>query len=65
MEMKVGTIRQIHRALLQNGYHVSEYALRQWIRSGKIPAVYSGNTAYVPYEKVLSYLCSNPVESVV
>ena len=27
--IKVGTIRQIHRRLVEEGYHVSEYALRQ------------------------------------
>lgn len=64
MELKVGTIRQIHRALTQNGYYVSEHALRQWVRSGQIPAVYSGKTAYITYEKVVAYLGSDPTPSI-
>ena len=56
MELKVGTIRQVHRALVANGYHVAENALRQWVRSGKIPSTHSGNTAYISYDIVISYL---------
>ena len=56
MELKVGTIRQVHRALVENGYHVAENALRQWVRSGKIPSTHSGNTAYISYDIVISYL---------
>ncbi len=56
MECKVGTIRQIHRTLVAHGYHISERALREWVRSKQIPAVYSGNTAYVCYDNVIAYL---------
>ena len=56
MELKVGTIRQVHRALVANGYHVAENALRQWVRSGKSPSTHSGNTAYISYDIVISYL---------
>lgn len=56
MEIKVGTIRQIHKVLLANGYQVSENALRQWVRCGRVPAAYSGHTAYISYEKVIEYL---------
>lgn len=55
-EIKVGTIRQIHKALLSNGYQVSENALRQWVRYGRVPAAYSGHTAYISYERVIAYL---------
>lgn len=53
---KVGTIRKIHHRLVDEGYQVSEYALRQWIRCGKIPSTHSGNTAYINYDKVVEYL---------
>lgn len=56
MECKVGTIRQIHRRLVQEGYYISEYALRQWVRCGQIPSTHSGNTAYISYEKVVEHL---------
>lgn len=56
MNIKVGTIRQILKALRENGYNISENALRQWVRSGKIPSVHSGNTAYINYDAVITYL---------
>lgn len=56
MDIKVGTIRQVHRVLVHNGYQVSENALRQWVRSGKVPSTHSGNTAYICYDTVVAYL---------
>lgn len=56
MECKVGTIRQIHKALVEHGYHISEHALREWVRGKQISAVYSGSTAYVCYDNVIAYL---------
>ena len=56
MDLKVGTIRQIHRALVANGYHVSENALRQWVRSKQLPSAHSGNTAYISADMVIDYL---------
>ncbi|MBR2132560.1 MAG: hypothetical protein IJ955_08535 [Oscillospiraceae bacterium] len=56
MEYKVGTIRQIHRRLVQEGYGVSEYALRQWVKMGELPAVYAGNKALISYDNVLTLL---------
>ena len=58
--IKVGTIRQIHRRLVEEGYHVSEYALRQWVRSGQVPAVHSGITAYINYDMVIALLTGEP-----
>ena len=57
-DIKVGTIRRIHHRLTEEGYQISENALRQWIRCGQIPATYSGNTAYISYEKVIKFLTS-------
>ncbi|MBD5085073.1 MAG: hypothetical protein HDT33_08475 [Clostridiales bacterium] len=47
-----GTIRQVHRHLTDTGYHVSEYAIRRWVKLGIIPAAYSGSTAYVSVSNV-------------
>lgn len=54
--IQVGTIRQVLQELRKNGFQVSEYALRQWVRSGRIPAVYSGSTAYIAYDAVVAFL---------
>ena len=47
---KVGSIREIHRQLVAEGYNISEYALRQWVKDGRVPAVYSGKKAYIRYD---------------
>ena len=47
-----GTIRQVHRYLTSIGYHVSEYAIRRWVKLGMIPAAYSGSTAYISVSNV-------------
>ena len=36
---EVGTIPQIHSRLLQEGFHVSEYALRIWVKQGLLPGL--------------------------
>lgn len=56
MDCKVGSVRQIHRRLVENGYYVSEYALRSWVRNGDIPAKYSGKKALILYSDVLTFL---------
>ena len=43
---ETGTIRQV------NGHHVSEYAIRRWVKLGMIPAAYSGSTAYISASNV-------------
>lgn len=49
---ETGTIRQVHRYLTSSGCHVSEYAIRRWIKQGVIPAAYSGSTAYISVSNV-------------
>lgn len=56
MICKVGTIHQIHQQLVQDGYQVSECALRRWIKEGRLPAVHTGNKALISYSKVLDIL---------
>ena len=53
---RVGTIRQIHQQLVNNGFHISEHALRIWIKTGVLPAVYSGSKAFIAYDHVLRLL---------
>ena len=50
--METGTIRQVHHYLNGIGYHVSEYAIRRWVKLGMIPAAYSGSTAYISVSNV-------------
>ena len=56
MDCKVGTIRDIHKRLNDEGYHISEYALRLWIKRGLLPAAYSGKKALIAYANVLELL---------
>ena len=56
MKCKVGTIRQVHRQLKQEGYQISECALRRWIKEGKLSAIHTGNKALISYNKVLEIL---------
>lgn len=56
MECKVGTIRDIHKRLNNEGYRISEHALRMWIKRGDLPAVYSGTKALIAYANVLELL---------
>ena len=56
MECKVGTIRDIHKRLNDEGYNISEYALRLWIKRGLLHAAYSGKKALIAYANVLELL---------
>ena len=49
---ETGTIRQVQRHLTDTGYHVSEYAIRRWVKLGMLPAAYSGSTAYISVSNV-------------
>ena len=40
--LHVGTIREICKQLNENGYHISEYTLRLWVKNAVIPAVFTG-----------------------
>ena len=56
MPCEFGSIRQIHQRLLAEGYALSEYCLRQWVKTGRVPAVYSGTKAYITYANVLAVI---------
>ena len=59
MPCQVGTIRQIHRRLNDEGFLVSEYTLRQWIKAGILPAVFVGNKALISFANVIDILNGN------
>ena len=40
----------------EEGYEISEYALRQWIRSGAIPARKIGNSFLIYYPNLIRFL---------
>lgn len=56
MTCQVGTIRQIHQRLNDEGFLISEYALRQWVKTGKLSAVFVGTKALISYTNVLEIL---------
>jgi len=64
MPCKAGTICQIHKRLVQEGYAITQYALRQWVKDGKIPSVRSGAKIFVVYSHVLEFLTTGQVASV-
>lgn len=56
MVYNVGTVQQIVQRLHFEGYQVSEYALRRWIKDGAIPSVRTGKKFLITYDKVVEYL---------
>lgn len=56
MFCQVGTIRQIHQRLRDEGFFVSEYTLRQWVKKGILPAVFIGSKALISFTNVLKIL---------
>ena len=54
--IKVGTFKQIHEQLVSNGYNISEYRLRIWVKQGILPAVHIGAKSLISYQKVLDLL---------
>ena len=63
MPCKAGTICQIHKRLVQEGYAITQYALRQWIKDGKIPSVRSGTKIFIVYNHVVEFLTTGQVTS--
>ena len=50
------SIAETHRRLLAEGHHVSESALRGWVRQGILPAARIGRTCLLYYPNVLKLL---------
>lgn len=56
MPFKTGSIREIHRLLLETGYRISEHSIRCWVKQGLVPAAYCGRKAYINYDAVVTVL---------
>ena len=54
--VQVGTIREIHERLLNEGYNISAYRLRLWVKQGVLPAVQVGVKSLISYQNVLKIL---------
>lgn len=52
----VVTVREAVKRAKQDGYPVSEYTLRQWIRTGAIPVRQAGAKILLYYPNLLRYL---------
>ena len=50
------SISEMHRRLLAEGHHVSESALRGWVRQGILPAARIGRTCLLYYPNVIKLL---------
>ena len=56
MPCQVGTIRQICQRLHDEGYFISEYTLRQWVKTGILPAMFVGSKALISFANVINIL---------
>ena len=61
-KIHVGTIRKVHEQLVENGYAISENALRVWIKEGLVSATYCGAVAYISYDRIVDLLNAPAVE---
>ena len=52
----VNTIPQELRRCREEGYNISEQALRGWLRQGMIPCVKIGNRSLVLHDNVVAFL---------
>ena len=50
------TIREAVQRAKASGLHISEYALRQWVRTGAIPTRRVGQKALLFYPNLVRYL---------
>lgn len=50
------TIRAAVARAKDEGLPVSEYTLRSWIKSGRVPVVYAGTRALVYFPNIVNYL---------
>ncbi|MBQ8355684.1 MAG: hypothetical protein IJY40_08705 [Oscillospiraceae bacterium] len=59
------TTRETVDRLREDGYRISEYALRSWIRTGAIPARQIGKKSLIYYPNVLAFLqCADGQDNV-
>lgn len=50
------TIRAAVTRAKEEGLPVSEYTLRCWIKTGRVPVVYAGTRALVYFPNIVTYL---------
>ena len=48
--------RQTIKQAADDGYPVSENAIRTWLRTGELPHVQVGNRKYINYERFLEFV---------
>ena len=53
---EVLTIRAAVARAKEEGLPVSEYTLRAWIKTGRIPVVYAGTRALIYYPNIVAYI---------
>lgn len=57
---EIVTIREAVARAKSEGLPISEYSLREWIKSGEIPARKAGNKTLLYYPNLIKYLqCEN------
>ena len=55
-QVQLGSIHDIYQRLQEEGYLISETALRNWVKVGCIHAFYHGKKALILYDDVLAYI---------
>ena len=50
------TVREAVAAARNEGYYVTDYSLRHWIKAGKIPARMIGNKALIFYPNLIKFM---------
>lgn len=59
------TVRETVSRCADDGFHVSEYVLRLWLKQGKIPFVLAGHSKQLVYYKnVVDFLTGSCVKDV-
>lgn len=52
---QVMTVRQTLIRAKEDGYPISEYSLRRWIKSGEIPCRKAGTKALIYYPHIVAF----------
>jgi hypothetical protein len=61
---EIVTVREAVARAKSEGLPISEYSLREWLKSGEIPARKAGNKTLLYYPNLIKYLqCENSEES--
>ncbi|HJB04125.1 MAG TPA: hypothetical protein H9715_00070 [Candidatus Merdibacter merdigallinarum] len=55
-QVRFGSIHDIYQRLQEEGYLISETALRSLVKAGAIHAFYHGKKALILYDEVLAYI---------